>query len=106
MGNLIGGYTMIDCTGIELTTATKQTITGIYNQVVSALKVGKFTLACGLTFGDEICTPAPVMINNDPNGDEIVCTSSTLQLFVGADDGVRVVNMAPTNQAKTTKTTK
>lgn len=104
MANLKGGYSLIDCSGIELTTATKQTVSGIYNQVVKALKAGKLVLACGLKFGNEACTPAPVMVNDDPNGDEIVCTSSTLQLFVGADDGVRVVNMAPANRTATKST--
>ena len=101
MANFVGGYSQIDCSGIELTTATKQTVTGIYNQVLSALKANKLALACGLTFGNNPCTPAPVMINDDPNGDEIVCTSSVLQLFIGADDGVRVVNLAPANRTAT-----
>ena len=92
-----GGYSQIDCSGIELTTATKQTVPGIYNQVVKALSANKLTIACGLKFGTNPCTPVPVMINDDPNGDEIVCTASTLQLFIGADNGVRVVNMAPAN---------
>ena len=99
MAALTGGYTMIDCSGIELTTATKQTITGIYNQVEKALKSGKLVLACNLKFGTNPCTPAPCMVNDDPNGDELVCTSSVLQLFVGKDDGVRVVNMAPANRS-------
>lgn len=99
MANFVGGYSQIDCSGIELTTATKQTVTGIYKQVISALKANKPVWACGLTFGTAPCTPAPVMINDDPNGDEIVCTSSVLQLFVGADDGVRVVNLAPANRS-------
>ena len=94
---------MIDCSGIELTTATKQTITGLYAQVTKALNSNKPVFAYGLKFGTNPCTPAPIMINDDPNGDEIVCTSSVLQLFVGADDGVRVVNMAPAGEAKTTK---
>lgn len=98
MSILNGGYTMIDCSGIELTTATKQTVTGIYAQVVKALKANKLVLAYGLKFGTNPCTPAPVMVNDDPNGDEIVCTSSVLQLFIGADDGVRVVNLAPANR--------
>lgn len=101
MATFTGGYSQIDCTGIELTTATKQTVTGIYKQVDTALKANKFVLACGLKFGSNPCTPTPVMINDDPNGDELVCTSSVLQLFVGADDGVRVVNMAPANRAVT-----
>ncbi len=101
-----GGYILIDCSGIELTTTDKQTISGIYAQVLKALRANKLVLACGLKFGTNPCTPAPVMVNDDPNGDEIVCTSSVLQLFVGADDGVRVVNLAPANRTTTTKSTK
>ena len=36
-----GGYIMVDCTGLDLNTDSKQTITGIFNKVDTAFKSGK-----------------------------------------------------------------
>lgn len=99
MINLNGGYTMIDCSGIELTTATKQTVTGIYAQVVKAFKAGKLVLAYNLTFANGKVTPVSVMINPEPGSTTgYIATASTLQLWIDEDDGVTVVNMTPTNR--------
>ena len=99
-----GGYTMIDCSGIELTTATKQTIAGIYKQVVTAYKADKAVLACNLTFSTGKVTPVAIMINPEPGSTTgYIATASTLQLWIDEDDGVKVVNLAPTGDAKTTK---
>lgn len=106
MAALTGGYTMIDCSGIELTTATKQTITGIYNQVKKAYKADKQVLAYNLTFANGKVTPVSVMINPEPGSDTgYIATASTLQLWIDNEDGVTVVNMAPANRsaAKSTK---
>ena len=99
-----GGYTMIDCSGIELTTATKQTIAGIYKQVVTAYKADKAVLACNLTFSTGKVPPVAIMINPEPGSTTgYIATASTLQLWIDEDDGVTVVNLAPTGDAKTTK---
>ena len=101
----IGGYSQIDCSGIDLITAEKQTIAGIYSQVKKAAAANKTVLACNLVFSQKPCTPVSVMINADPAGTTTyVCTAATLQLWVDENDGVTVVNMAPSNRtAKTTK---
>lgn len=102
-----GGYTMIDCAGIELTTGDKQTITGIYNQVKTAYKADKQVIACNLTFAAGKVTPVSVMINPEPGSDTgYIATASTLQLWIGADDGVTVVNMAPTANRSAAKASK
>ena len=106
MATFTGGYSQIDCSGIDLITADKQTIKGIYAQVKKAAKANKAVLACNMIFSQKPCTPAYVMVNADPAGTTTyVCTASTLQLWVDEDDGVTVVNMAPSNRsaAKTTK---
>lgn len=107
MSNLNGGYTMIDCSGIELTTATKQTVTGIYNQVKKAYKSDKQVLAYNLTFASGKVTPVSVMINPEPGSDTgYIATASTLQLWIDASDGVTVVNMAPAGEAKASRSAK
>ena len=102
-----GGYIMVDCTGIDLNTATKQTITGIFDQVETAFKSGKPAYAVGATFNingtGNYTSPINVMINSDENGGYIA-TASTLQLWVDKDDGVTIVNLAPaSNKSKSSK---
>ena len=100
-----GGYTMVDCTGISLSTETKQTVSGIYAKVKKAYNAGKAVFAQNLTFASLATTPIQVMINPNPaeGSTDFICTASTLQLWVGADDGVTVVNMAPSNRTTKSK---
>ena len=95
-----GGYIMVDCTGIDLNTDTKQTITGIFNKVATAFKSGKPVYCVNATFNisgtGNTVSPVAVMINSDENGG-YVATASTLQLWIDSDDGVTIVNMAPSN---------
>lgn len=95
-----GGYIMVDCTGLDLNTDTKQTITGIFDQIDTAFKSGKPVYAINATFNisgtGNTTSPVNVMVNSDENGG-YVATASTLQLWVDSDDGVTVVNMAPAN---------
>lgn len=102
-----GGYIMVDCTGIDLNTATKQTVTGIFNRVETAFKTGKPVYAVNATFNisatGNTVSPINVMINSDQNGG-YVATASTLQLWVDKDDGVQIVNLAPaSNRSKSSK---
>lgn len=100
-----GGYTMIDCTGISLSTETKQTVSGIYAKVKKAYNAGKAVFAQGCTFANLATTPIQVMINPNPaeGSTDFICTASTLQLWVDASDGVTVVNMAPSNRTTKSK---
>ena len=91
-----GGYVMVDCSGIELTTETKQTITGIRSQVENAYKSNKPVFAYNLEWVGVLATPIQTMITFLSNG-TYVCTASTLQLIVDEDDGVTINNMAPAN---------
>ena len=101
-----GGYTMVDCTGIDLNTSTKQTVSGIFNRVDTAFKTGKPIYCVGATFNisgtGNITSPIMVMINSDENGG-YVATASTLQVQIDKDDGIQIVNLAPANNTKTTK---
>lgn len=95
-----GGYIMVDCTGIDLNTDTKQTISGIFNKVATAFKSGKPVYCVNATFNisgtGNTVSPVAVMVNSDENGG-YVATASTLQLWIDSDDGVTIVNMAPSN---------
>ena len=94
-----GGYALVDCTGVELTSESKQTVAGIYNKIKKAYASNKPVYACNLTFSDKRVTPVNIFINPLPGSDTtLVGTASTLQLRVDNADGVTIVNMAPTNR--------
>ena len=89
---MLGGYFMVDCTGLDLLTQTEQTIEGIFNRVETGYKSGKPIYAYNCKWGDDIImSPVPVMINPDPDTDgNYVATASVLQLRITPDDGVTV----------------
>lgn len=94
-----GGYSLIDCGGLDLISETSQSITGLNSRVAKAYKDNKPVYACNCFWGDDFITPVPVMVNPLPGTPtSYVCTSSTLQIIVAADDSVTVVNMAPSNR--------
>ena len=91
-----GGYTLINCTGIDLLEENEQTINGIYNKVKNAVNTGKMMIAENLVWGDQgKITPVPVFVVDW--GTFYVVTSSTLQVWVTNADKVTVHNMAPAN---------
>ena len=101
MNNLNGGYTMVDCTGIELNTAEKQTITGIRAQVDKAYAANKPIYAYNLTWNSLKATPIQIMLTVEDNN--LIGTASTLQLIIDKADGVTINNMAPSNRTASKK---
>ena len=95
-----GGYILVDCTGLDLNTDTKQTISGIFKKVTTAFESGKPVYCVNATFNisgtGNTVSPVAVMVNSDENGGYVV-TASTLQVWIDSDDGCTVVNMAPSN---------
>lgn len=91
------GYTLVDCTGIDLTKgSTEQNITGIYNKVVNAMNTGKMIIAENLNWDGATVTPVQVFAIDFTN--VIICTASTLQVRVTPADKVTIVNLAPANE--------
>ena len=88
-----GGYQNIDCGGLEINTAEKQTIAGIHAQVDRAYKNGKLVIACNTNWVGKPITPIPVFITSV--GGVYICTASTLQIIVDSADGITINNMAP-----------
>lgn len=87
------GYTLVDCTGVDLTETSQQTVTGIYEKVAQAYAAGKPVYAGNMTYGDlgEI-TPVPVMVNRDGTTGYFA-TASILQVHVESGDKVTVVSL-------------
>lgn len=91
---MTGGYVMIDCTGLDLTKGTtQQTISGLYNQVESAVATGKELVAVNCIWGaGKPVTPISCFaIRIEAN--KWYVTASTLQIVVTKNDKVTINNL-------------
>ena len=89
-----GGYINIDASGLDIHETEKQTINGIYKKVLDAMKKNKPLYCYNAVFGDYgKMSPIPIFANFASDGETIICTSSTIQLIVDADDGVITNNL-------------
>lgn len=99
---LKGGYAMIDCKGLNLLGgSTPQTITGLYDASIEAIKTGKPISAHNCIYGEgHPMTPVPVM-GQIEDEHTIVFTSSILQIWVtdAASDNVTVVSLLTANRS-------
>lgn len=89
---MVGGYAMINCEGLLLTSGDAQTIEGIYESVDAAYKSGKPCWAYNCGYNNGTLSPVPIMILNE-SATEYVATSSILQIWVSSDDSCRIVSL-------------
>ena len=90
------GYVLVDCSGLDLTSESTQTISGLYAKVKSAMETGKMIIVENMIWGDDgIITPVHVFAIDMGSTYGIYCTASTLQIRVSPLDVVTIVNMAP-----------
>ena len=87
-----GGYVMIDCGGLELTSQDSQNIPGIYDAVKAAVKANKPIMAYNCEWEDDVMTPMNVMITPRSSGNYIA-TASILQLEIEPDDDVTISSL-------------
>ena len=86
------GYTVVDCTGLDLIKgSTEQTINGIYKKVQAAVNTDKMIIADNCNWGGKVVTPIQCFAIDF--GDYYIVTSSTLQIYVRKTDVVTIVNM-------------
>ena len=98
----MSGYILVDCTGINLLAGEKQTVSGIFSKSTEAYESDKPIWAVNLQYGEGVkMTPVPVMAIYE--GGKYCFSASILQIWIDEDDGVEVVNLAPANQAKSTR---
>lgn len=89
---MVGGYAMINCAGLLLTSGETQTIDGIWENVDSAYKSGKPCWVYNCGYNNGTLSPVPVMIL-DESATEYVATSSILQVRIHNDDSCNVVSL-------------
>ena len=88
-----GGYTLIDCRGLDLTSAEEQTKPGIYAQLKTAMVIGKPLIGCNCYWGSgKPLTPIHFFANQYAEN-LIVCTSSILNINVTSADKITVQNL-------------
>lgn len=90
-----GGYIMIDCKGLDLTSREEQTISGLYADMVNAIKTGKPLVAYNCVWGsnnDSPMTPIPFFAQNWTNS-LVVGTASILNISCTSADKVTVTSL-------------
>lgn len=104
---LKGGYFMIDCKGLDLTSDSEQTISGLYAQMQKGLANGKPLMAYNCVWGtnsDAPLSPIHFFAQQWTTG-LVVGTASILNITCTDADKVNVTSLV-TAAAKTTRTTK
>lgn len=87
------GYITVDCEGLDLTKGeTPQTITGLYNKVQDAIKSGKPIYAVNCNWDSIPVSPVQTFAINI-TASTVVCTASTLQIWLTNEDVVTISNM-------------
>lgn len=90
-----GGYIMIDCKGLDLTSREEQTISGLYKDMVIAIKTGKPLVAYNCVWGsnnDSPMTPIPFFAQNWTDS-LVVGTASILNISCTSADKVTVTSL-------------
>ena len=103
------GFKMVDCSGIDLTSASKQTKTGLFTAMQKALKAGKPLIAYGMIWGDNNNSPLTpiVFFAQQWNSTLIVGTASTKNITVNSSDEVYVTDLVTAaGEAKSATSTK
>lgn len=91
---MVGGYYMLDCEALDLTSAVKVTKTGYWNKAVKALAENKPLIAYNCFYGSgKPVSPVPCF-GWYLASDTIVIVGATLHIIIDDDDGVVVQDVA------------
>ena len=83
-----GGYTLVDCTGLNLGSLAK--VTGIYNKMLTAYKANKLVLAKNIVNGSAKFTPIPVFLATETVDSSVVIVMTLMNLpyRISSDDSI------------------
>ena len=88
----MNGYIGIDCTGLDLIKgSTPQTINGIHDKTIAAMKTGKAIYAYNCNWDGAPVTPIETFAIDF--GDYIICTAATLQIIITTSDVITITNL-------------
>lgn len=89
-----GGYYLLDCTGLDLTKDTAQTITGSWQNCVNALASNKPIIAHNCVYGSGVPVSPVTCFGWYIASDEIVIVGATLHIHVKNNDKCTVLDVA------------
>lgn len=89
-----GGYTLLDCTGLDLTVGTAQSIAGSWQKAKTAISTGKPIVAVGSVYGTGVPVSPVTCFGWYIASNEIVIVGATLHIHVKNDDSCLVIDVA------------
>lgn len=92
-----GGYFLLDCTGLDLTKDTAQSITGCWQKAVDAIAANKPIIAHKCVYGSGVPVSPVTCFGWYIASDEIVLVGATLHIHVKDNDTATVLDVAPSN---------
>lgn len=98
---MIGGYALVDCTGLELSTAEEQNIPGLFKSTQEAYNSNKLILACNCNWYGGKMSPIAVRVNL--SGGACIASTSTYHVIILPNDVVTVVNDLATTKRSNKK---
>lgn len=88
-----GGYTMVNCKGLELTETDPQSIEGIWEDAKEAIKANKPIVAYNSKYADSPVSPV-TCFGWALSATEIVIVGATLHIHVKSDNTATVLDVA------------
>ena len=85
-----GGYVMVDCEGLDLTSESPVTKTGFWKKAVAVLAAGKPIVAYNCVYGSGKPVSPVTCFGWYLSSSSIVIVGATLHIIVGDDDSVVV----------------
>lgn len=89
-----GGYIMADCTGLDLSDSTEQTISGLYDKAVKALAQEKPIVAYNCEYGSGVHVSPVTCFGWRLSSTEVVIVGATLHIHITSADKVTVLDVA------------
>ena len=91
------GYITVDCGGLELNSASSQTISGIYARAKAAIATGKPAYAVNCKMNSGVCSPVSVAAWEE-NSTTIIATGHVFRVTITNQDAVTVTNLVTANR--------
>lgn len=92
-----GGYFLLDCTGLDLTKDTAQSISGCWQKAVDAIASNKPIIAHNCIYDTGVPVSPVTCFGWYIASDEIVIVGATLHIHVKDNDTATVLDVAPSN---------
>ena len=86
------GYILVDCGGLELNSASTQSISGLYKRAKAALATGKPVFATNCLMNNGYCSPVSVAAWQE-DSTTIIATGHVFRVSIESDDDVTVTNL-------------